>query len=103
LYDLMLRKESGGKANLADRYRALFNGGVAAGASGNEVIIKLLGVSPATSDFTKSFIENSRDLKFEELVTAYGLQLDWSEQKSQLKVSSKLDSEQKQLLRSLGY
>jgi hypothetical protein len=103
LYDLMLRKESGGKATLADRYRSLFSSGVADGANGNEAIIKLLGVSPATSDFTKAYIENSGDLKLEQLVPVYGLEVEWKDQKSQLKVSRRLDEDQKQLLRSLGY
>jgi predicted metalloprotease with PDZ domain len=103
LYDLRLRKESGGKANLADRYRELFNGGAADGANGNEAIIKVLGSSPALKDFTKSFIENSRQLKLEELVREYGLQLHWNDMRTELTVSDKLDEGQKQVLRSLGY
>ena len=103
LYDLMLRKESGGRATLAHRYRELFNGGVADGADGNEAIIKVLGSSPALKDFTKSYIENSRPLKLEELVRPYGLQLFWNDMRTQLTVSSHLDEDQKQLLRSLGY
>lgn len=103
LYDLMVRKESGGKATLADRYRELFNGGVTDGANGNEAIISLLGSSPALKDFVKSYIENRRPLKLEELVRAYGLQLHWNDMKTKLTVSENLDPDQKQLLRSLGY
>ncbi|HKY43529.1 MAG TPA: hypothetical protein VJM50_10575 [Pyrinomonadaceae bacterium] len=103
LYDLMVRKESGGKATLADRYRELFNGGVTDGANGNEAIIRLLGSSPALKDFVKSYIENRRPLKLEELVRAYGLQLHWNDMKTKLTVSETLDPDQKQLLRSLGY
>ena len=103
VYDLILRKESGGKASLAERYRSLFSAGFADGANGNEAIIRLLGVSPATSDFTKSYIENNRELKLEQLVPMYGLEVERKGQTSHLKVSSKLDDEQKQLLRSLGY
>lgn len=103
LYDLMLRKESGGKATLADRYRELFNGGATDGANGNEAIIKVLGSSPALKEFTKSFIESSRQLKLEELVREYGLQLHWSDMKTQLTVNPKLEEDQKRLLRSLGY
>jgi predicted metalloprotease with PDZ domain len=103
LYDLMLRKESGGKATLADRYRGLFNGGVTDGANGNEAIIKLLGSSPALKDFVKSYIENRRPLKLEELVRVYGLQVHWRDMKTKLTVGDKLDPDQKQLLRSLGY
>ncbi len=103
LYDLMLRKESGGKTTLADRYRELFKGGATDGADGNEAIIKVLGSSPALKEFTKSFIENKRELKLEEFVRDYGLQLHWSGMKTQLTVSDKLDDNQKQVLRSLGY
>jgi hypothetical protein len=103
LYDLMLRKESGGKATLADRYRELFDGRVTDGANGNEAIIKVLGSSPALSDFTKEFIEKKRPLKFEEVVRSCGLQLHWSGVNTQLTVSPKLDEDQKQVLRSLGY
>lgn len=103
LYDLMVRKESGGKATLADRYRELFNGGATDGANGNEAIIRLLGSSPALKDFVKTYIENRRPLKLEELVRAYGLQLHWSDMNTKLTVSDNLDPDQKQLLRSLGY
>ena len=103
LYDLMLRKESGGKETLANRYRELFNGGVTDGANGNEAIIRVLGSSPALRDFTKEFIEKKRPLKLEEVVRPYGLQLHWSGMKTQLTVSPKLDENQKQVLRSLGY
>lgn len=103
VYDLMLRSESRGKATLADRYRELFNGGVAAGADGNEAIIKLLSSSPALSDFSKSYIAERRPLKLEELIRVYGLQVQRSGMKTQLTVSDKLDREQKEILRSLGY
>ena len=103
LYDLKLRKESDGKATLANRYRELFNGGVADGANGNEAIIRVLGSSPTLKDFTKSYIENSGPLKLEEAVREYGLQLHWSGMNTQLTVGPKLDEDQKQILRSLGY
>ena len=46
----------------------LFNGGVTDGANGNEAIIRLLGSSPALSEFARSYIEKSRPLKLEEVV-----------------------------------
>jgi hypothetical protein len=103
LYDLMLRKSSDGRTTLADRYRELFNGRVADNAQGNEVIIALLGSSPANSDFAKSYIENSRELELEKILPAYGLLLDSSGKSSQLSVSRELSEDQKRLLRSLGY
>ena len=103
LYDLKIRKESGGKALLADRYRELFDGRVAANANGNEVIIALLDAGPAMSGFGKLYVENKTKLELGQLLPTYGLALDTSGKKSQLQVSRNLSAEQKQLLRSLGY
>ena len=53
LYDLKIRKESGGATTLADRYRELFGGRVAANVSGNEAIIALLDSAPAMNGFAQ--------------------------------------------------
>jgi hypothetical protein len=103
LYDLKLRKETGGSATIADRYRELFDGRVAANANGNEAIITLLDAAPAMNGFGKLYVENNTKLELEQLLPAYGLTLDSAGQKSQLQVSRDLTAEQKQLLRSLGY
>ena len=102
LYDLKIRKESGGAATLADRYRELFGGRVAANANGNEVIIALLDAAPAMSGFGKLYVENNKKLELEQLLPTYGFTLDTSGKQSQLQVSRNLSAEQKQLLRSLG-
>jgi predicted metalloprotease with PDZ domain len=103
LYDLMVRRESSGKTTLADRYRDLFNGGVTDKTDGNEAIIRLLGLSPASKDFVKSYVESSKEIELEQLLPAFGLQLDSSGKTSQLRVSPELNEDQKELLRSLGY
>jgi predicted metalloprotease with PDZ domain len=102
LYDLKIRKESGGKAMLADRYRELFDGRVAANANANEAIIALLDAGPAMSGFGKLYVENNTKLELGQLLPMYGLALDTSGKKSQLQVSRNLSAEQRQLLRSLG-
>jgi hypothetical protein len=58
LYDLMLRKESAGKATLANRYRELFSRS-GDPAEGNKVIIKLLSSSPEARRVRKKYIEGS--------------------------------------------
>ena len=103
LYDLKIRKESGGKLTLGDRYRELFSRRVAANANGNKVIIAVLDSAPAMSGFVKQYVENSTKLELEQMLPAYGLTLDSSGKKSQLRVSGNLNAEQQQLLRSLGY
>ena len=103
LYDLKIRKESGGKLTLDDRYRELFSRRVAANANGNEAIIGVLDSAPAMSGFAKSYVESTTRLELEQVLPAYGLTLDSSGKKSQLRVSRDLNAEQQQLLRSLGY
>ncbi|HEY6659537.1 MAG TPA: hypothetical protein VI031_00290 [Pyrinomonadaceae bacterium] len=103
LYDLMMRKESAGRTTLADRYRDLFSRRVTDKADGNEAIIALLGSTPAFSDFTKSYIENSTRVELERILPAYGLSLDSTGKSSQLRVSPDLKEDQKLVLRSLGY
>ncbi len=103
LYDLMIRKESGGQTTLADRYRDLFSRRDADSANGNDVIIALLGSSPAGSHFTKLYVEKSTQLELKQILSAYGLSLESTGKGSQLRVSRELDEDQKRLLRSLGY
>jgi hypothetical protein len=103
LYDLKIRKESGGQTTLADRYRELFSPRVAANASGNEAIIALLDSPPAMNGFAGLYVETKAKLELEQVLPSYGLTLDSSGKQSQLRVSPDLKAEQKQLLRSLGY
>ena len=103
LYDLKIRKESGGATVLADRYRELFDGRVAANANGNEAIISLLDSAPAMSGFAQTYVAGKTKIELEKILPAYGLKLDSSGKNSQIRVSQDLNAEQRQLLRSLGY
>jgi hypothetical protein len=103
LYDLLVRSESAGKITLADRYRQLFSSRAAEHADGNEAIIAVLGSSPAAKEFARGYIESSAKIELERLLPAYGLTLDSSGTSSQLRTSGELNSDQKRLLRSLGY
>ena len=103
VYDLAIRTEFGIKTTLAGKYRELFAHYGAADINGNDVIIGMLGSSPALKDFTKSYIEKSTRLELESLLPAYGLTLDSSGSSSKLSVSRELNSNQKRLLNSLGY
>ena len=103
LFDLKIRKESGGSATLAQRYRELFDGRVAANANANEAIIALLDAAPVMNGFAKTYVAGSTRIELEKLLPAYGLTLDSSARKSQLRVSPDLTEEQKQFLRSFGF
>ena len=103
LLDLITRRESGGKITLASRYRELFAGRVADDGDANKAIITLLGSTPATRELLKSYVENSGKIDLERVVPAFGLMVDPFGRPSNLRVSSGLTPEQKQLLRGLGY
>ena len=62
LYDLAIRKDSGGKIWLGDVYKRLFARAATQPANGNEVIIQLLSSTPAGADLAKSYIEGQREL-----------------------------------------
>jgi hypothetical protein len=103
LYDLLLRKESGGKTTLASRYRELFSSGAADRAEGNDVIIRLLSSSPGAAELATAYISGKKDLELDRYLASYGLVLDTSGKGSRLIVTNKVDAEQKRLLKSLGY
>jgi len=106
LYDLMMRKESGGQKSLADSYRTLFNGQLTGhltdGADGNEAIISVLGSTAEARNFIKSYVENSTAVELDKVLPAYGLSILFTSKGSQLRVGD-LNQDQKQLLRSLGH
>jgi predicted metalloprotease with PDZ domain len=102
LYDLLMRKESGGQKSLADSYRTLFNGQLNDGADGNEAIIGVLGSTAVSRNFIKSYVENSTAVELDKVLPAYGLSILFTSKGSQLRVGD-LNQDQKQLLRSLGH
>lgn len=68
LYDLAIRKESGGKLWLGSLYKKLFARPATQPVNGNEVIIQLLSSSPAGADLAKSYIEGQRELDLEPIL-----------------------------------
>ena len=103
LYDLMTRKESGGQRTLLDTYRNLFSRPPADGTDGNEAIISVLGSTPVSRDFVRSYVVTGTKLELEQILPAYGLSVDSTGRGTILRVSGGLNEDQKQLLRSLGY
>ena len=103
LYDLLVRKESGGHRTLADSYRDLFSSRLTDGADGNEAIISVLGSSPVSRSFIKTYVENSTAVDLSKVLPAYGMSVLFTGKGFQLRVEGDLNQDQKQLLRSLGY
>ena len=103
LYDLLVRKESGGRRTLAHSYRDLFSRRLTDGADGNDAIISVLGSTTDSRSFIKAFVENSTAVDLNKVLPAYGMSVLFTGKGSQLRVEGGLNQDQKQLLRSLGY
>ncbi len=103
LYDLLVRQASAGRRTLADSYRDLFSGRFTDGADGNEAIIGLLGSTPVSRSFIKTYVENSTAVDLNKVLPAYGMSVLFTGKGFQLRVEGDLNQDQKQLLRSLGY
>jgi predicted metalloprotease with PDZ domain len=67
LYDLAIKRDSGGKMWLGSVYRKLFPRYAVQPANGNDVIIQLLSSTPAGADLAKSYIEGQRELDLKPL------------------------------------
>jgi hypothetical protein len=80
LYDLAIKRESGGKSRLAALYQQLFQRREAQPANGNEVIIQLLSTTAAGADLARRYIKGSQELDLNQLL-----------------------ADRKQLSKSLGY
>jgi hypothetical protein len=103
LYDLTVRRESGGRMSLLDRYRRLFDHSIDEPANANDVIIRMLSSSPATEGFTTLYIQGRNRIELEKVLTSFGLLLNIEGSTSQLSVRKDLTDPQRQVLRSLGY
>ena len=103
LYDLVVRQESQGRDSLQNRYRQLFGVDRGGLADANDVIIKLLNVSPKTDAFTQSYIESKTKIELEKLLPTFGIDVQIGTAKTQLKMRGQLTREQRELWRSLGY
>ncbi len=103
LYDLTIRLKSDGKSSLEDVYHLLFARNPAEPGEGNDVIIKLLGASPATKDFSTAYIESRSKVDLQQAVVQFGLDVNSSGATTKVSVRNQLTPNQQNLLRSLGY
>jgi len=105
LCDLSLRGASRNRRSLDDVYRELFRQQRIVGAKekGNDAIIGILNREQGTDWFSKRYISTPSAIRLEVELPAYGLVVESSENHSHLKVVQALSSQQRQLLRSLGF
>lgn len=68
LYDVDVRRESGGKTRLASLYRKLFARTATQPAKGNDVIIQLLSSTASGSDLARNYIDGKREIDLKPLL-----------------------------------
>ncbi|HYY58392.1 MAG TPA: hypothetical protein VE842_13745 [Pyrinomonadaceae bacterium] len=110
LYDLTLRRKTGGKRSLDDAYRALFRryrgaagAAAAAGTDGNAAAISALNEPYDMREFTGRYIESAGIIDLGATIEQFGLRVDNGGVRTRLVVADSLPREQRDLLRKFGY
>lgn len=105
LYDLTLRRQTGGKNSLADVYRELFRRHARGNppADGNRALVQILGSTGGMRPFVERYVEGSTELTLSSLIEPFGLRVEPGGARTHVGVSDSLDSAQRELLRKLGY
>jgi predicted metalloprotease with PDZ domain len=104
LYDLTLRRKTGGKRSLDDAYRALFRRyRGAAGTDGNDAAISALNEPYDMREFTGRYIESAGIIDLGATIEPFGLRVDNGGVRTRLIVANSLQREQRDLLRKFGY
>ncbi|MEP6920182.1 MAG: hypothetical protein ABI967_03575 [bacterium] len=103
LYDLSLRRNSKGNASLSDLYPQLFHSPRPAGPSGSEFIMGILDSQSGMDEFSKRFIRSPGRLELLDLLAPFGIKVETAGAHTRLAVIKELSTEQRKILRSLGY
>ena len=106
LYDLELRRRTGGRRTLDDALRELFrrNSTTSAPADGNAAVTSALDASlGAEANFTHSYVRSSRKIDLAEELRPYGLIVSAGPGRTRIAASESLSGSQRALLRQIGY
>jgi predicted metalloprotease with PDZ domain len=103
--DLILRSASENRRSLDDVYREMFLRfpRAATRVAGNEAIVSLLNEELGSNEFAERYIKRPSGIELETLLAPYGLRVENAGARSSFSVSSGLNKQQRELLRSLGY
>ena len=105
LYDLTLRQSTSNKRTLDDVYRDLFRLYNKAGkrVDGNNAITTILSLTNSMRNFVRLYVERAIVINLHEAIAPFGLGVTTGGARTHLTVSDKLSSDQRSLLRKLGY
>jgi hypothetical protein len=110
LYDLRLRSANHNKRSLADVYRRLLktvdvrrSGGLTRPQDGSEIVASVLTEEIGSEDFVASFIRTPVSINLASELAPFGLIAETSGFRTQISIVEKLNKQQRDLLRELGY
>lgn len=105
LYDLTLRRQTGGRRSLDDVYRELFRRYPISGAraNGNTAVIATLSRLGAMQGFVQKYILKASLIDLESAIAPFGLRTERSGARTRVVVADSLSRPQRDLLRQLGY
>jgi predicted metalloprotease with PDZ domain len=103
IYDLTLRRRTAGKSSLADAYRSLFQRSKPKSGEANSVITSVLNTQVGMNDFSSHYIEKSEPIDLSSFLRPFGIEVLREDFRTRLSVSPKIDTDQRRILRDLGY
>ncbi len=105
LFDLRMRSQSHGKKSLDSAYRVILqkHSGNAPKVDGNEAVSQALAADEASENFVRQFIRNAVTINLASELAPFGFQVETLGLRTRIAVSDKLNKQQRDLLRELGY
>lgn len=103
LCDLSLRANSSNKHSIDDIYRELFQLGARGRSDANAVILSILAGKAESKAIVERFVLRPGSIDLEVLLRPFGLDLKTEANRSIVEVAQGLTSEQRNLMRALGY
>ena len=105
LFDLRMRSLSHGKKSLDSVYRVILqkHSGNGAKFDGNEAVTQALAADEASETFVRQFIRNAVTINLASELAPFGLEVETPGLRTRIGVSDKLNKQQRDLLRDLGY
>lgn len=105
LYDLTLMRQARGRNSLTDVYRELFRRHARGQVhtDGNRAVVEALGATGGMRAFVERYVEGNAELTLPPLIEPFGLKVLPGGVRTHVGVADKLDAEQRELLRKLGY
>ncbi|MDT7602305.1 MAG: hypothetical protein QOF61_302 [Acidobacteriota bacterium] len=105
LYDLSVRKSTGGRRSLEDVYRVLFRRAQTQPheRDGNASVLSALDEVSGANGFTSRFIKGVEKIDLGAELTPFGLRVERVGSRNRIVVSTSLSSSQRDLLRQIGY